>query len=221
MSGAEPPDSGPFRTRRWSGKPGIGHYARMQERSRVVILNGASSSGKTTLATGFRDQRAAVGDFWLLIGIDDFLSKIPTEWKSAGPDRGPFAEDGIRFEITPEGPGVRVGSVGRQILRAYQAGVAAAAHIGLNVIVDEVVIDRMSWDDWTAALNGVDVVWVGVRCSPEVAEERNRARGHRFAGLARAQSTTVHREASYAFELDTTTHTPEEALSDLTHRLGY
>jgi len=193
----------------------------MQERSRVVILNGASSSGKTTLATAFRDQRAAVGDFWLLIGIDDFLSKIPTEWKSAGPDRGPFAADGIRFEITREGPGVRVGSVGRQILRAYQAGVAAAAHIGLNVIVDEVVIDRMSWDDWTAALNGVDVVWVGVRCSPEVAEERNRARGDRFAGLARAQSATVHRDASYAFELDTTTQTPEEAVSELTHRLGY
>ena len=193
----------------------------MHERSRVVILNGASSSGKTTLATAFRDQQAAVGDFWLLIGIDDFLSKIPTEWKSAGPDRGPFAADGIRFEITREGPGVRVGSVGRQILRAYQAGVAAAAHIGLNVIVDEVVIDRTSWDDWTAALNGADVVWVGVRCSPEVAEERNRARGDRFASLARAQTATVHRDASYAFELDTTTQTPEETVSELTHRLGY
>src|SRR5712691_10215537 len=111
----------------------------MQGRSRVVILNGASSSGKTTIATAFRDQRAAVGDYWLLIGIDDFLPKIPMEWKSVGPDRGPFAADGVRFEITEEGPGVRVGSVGRRILRAYQAGVAAAAHVGLNVIVDEVV----------------------------------------------------------------------------------
>lgn len=186
-----------------------------------MILNGASSSGKTTIATGFRDQRAAVGDFWLLIGIDDFLSKIPIEWKSAGPDRAPFAADGIRFEMTREGPGVRVGSVGRQILRAYQAGVAAAAHVGLNVVVDEVLIDRTSWDDWNVALAGMDVVWVGIRCSPEVAEERNRARGDRFAGWARAQTATVHRDAKYDFEIDTTTQTQDEALLQLTHRLGY
>jgi chloramphenicol 3-O phosphotransferase len=192
----------------------------MQGRSRVVILNGTSSSGKTTIATAFRDQRAAVGDFWLLTGIDDFLSKIPYAWKSAGPDRGPFAAEGIRFEIAQEEP-VRVGSVGRQVLRAYQAGVAAAAHVGLNVIVDEVVIDRTSWDDWTDALAGLDVVWVGIRCSAEVAEERNRARGDRFAGLARAQTATVHRDAGYDFEIDTTTQTPDEALSQLIHRLGY
>jgi chloramphenicol 3-O phosphotransferase len=193
----------------------------VQGRSRVVILNGASSSGKTTIATAFRDQRAAVGDFWLLIGIDDFLSKIPTDWKSAGPERGPFAADGIRFEMTRGGPSVRVGSVGRQVLRAYQAGVAAAAHVGLNVIVDEVIIDRTSWDDWTVALAGLDVVWVGIRCSPEVAEERNRARGDRFAGLARAQTATVHRDAGYDFEIETTTEPPERALSQLTHGLGY
>ncbi len=193
----------------------------MPQKFRVVILNGAPSSGKTTLATAFRDQRAAVGDLWLLLGIDDVLSKIPSEWKSAGPDRGPFAADGIRFEIVADGTGVRVGNVGRQVLRTYQAGVAAAAHVGINVIVDEVVIDRTSWDDWIRALVGLDVVWVGILCSAEVAEERNRARGDRFAGLARALSATVHRDARYDFEIDTTTNTPDEALSQLTHRLGY
>jgi chloramphenicol 3-O phosphotransferase len=156
-----------------------------------------------------------------LIGIDDVLSKIPAEWKSAGPDRGPFATDGIQFEMTTEGPGVRVGKLGRQALRAYQAGVAAAAHLGLNVIVDEVVIDGTSWDDWNVALAGLDVVWVGIRCSPEVAEERNRARADRFAGLARALTAIVHRDATYDFEIDTTTQTQNQVLSQLTRRLGY
>ena len=107
------------------------------------------------------------------------------------------------------------------MLRAYQAAVAAAAHIGLNVIVDEVLIDLTSWHDWSVALAGLDVVCVGIRCSPEVAEERNRARGDRYAGLARAQTATVHQDARYDFEVDTTTQTPDEALSQLTHRLGY
>src|SRR6266496_3328261 len=98
---------------------------------------------------------------------------------------------------------------------------AAAAHVGLNVIVDEVVIDRTSWDDWAVALAGLEVVWVGVRCSAEVAEERNRARGDRFAGLARALTATVHRHVRYDFEIDTTTQTPDEVLAQLTDRLGY
>jgi chloramphenicol 3-O-phosphotransferase len=37
----------------------------------------------------------------------------------------------------------------------------------------------------------------------------------------RAQTATVHRDAAYDFEIDTTTQTPDEALSQLTHRLGY
>jgi chloramphenicol 3-O phosphotransferase len=188
--------------------------------SRVVVLNGASSAGKTTIATGFRDQRAAVGDFWLLTGIDDFLTKLPSEWKSAGPDHGTFAADGIRFERTSEGVRVRVGRVGRQLLRAYQAGVAAAARVGVKVIVDEVVIDKTSWDDWTGVLAGLEVVWVGIRCSAEVAEERNRVRGDRFAGLARAQTVTAHQHARYDFEIDTTIRTPDDAVLELTRRLG-
>ena len=70
----------------WRAHPG--HDAVMQEMSRIVVLNGSSSAGKTTLANAFRDQRAAVGDFWLLIGIDDFLAKLPIEWKAAGADVG-------------------------------------------------------------------------------------------------------------------------------------
>lgn len=186
-----------------------------------MILNGASSSGKTTMATSFRDERAAAGDFWLLTGIDDFLAKLPIQWQRVGPESGPFAADGVRFDRTPQGLEVRVGRVGRQLLRAYQAGAAAAVRTGLNVIVDEVVIDRTSWDDWTIALAGLDVVWVGVRCSPEVAEQRERVRPDRFHGLARAQTAVVHRDARYDFEIETTARTPGEALSELSHRLGY
>src|SRR5262245_54178127 len=193
----------------------------MRDGARVVILNGASSAGKTTLATAFRDQRAVAGDFWLLTGIDDYLAKLPAEWHSAGRFRGPYAGDGIRFESSAEGVTIAVGGVGRQLLRAYQASVGAAARVGLNVIVDEVVADRASWNDWAASLQGLNVVWVGVRCSADVAEEREKARGDRFRGLARAQTAAVHQDADYDFEIDTTTQAPDHALLELTRHLGY
>ena len=117
---------------------------------------------------------------------------------------------------------VSVGSVGRLLLQAYQASVAAAGRAGLNIMVDEVVIDRTSWEDWGIALAGLDVIWVGIRCSAEVAEERNRARGDvRYAGLASALTVTVHRDAIYDFEIDTTALTPPAALEELSHHLGY
>jgi hypothetical protein len=51
-------------------------------------------------------------------------------------------------------------------------------------MVDEVVIDLTSWEDWGIPLAGLDVVWVGIRYLAEVAQERNRARGDdRYAGL--------------------------------------
>jgi len=194
----------------------------MERTGRVVILNGASSAGKTTLATAFRDQRATVGDFWLLTGIDDFLKKLPSEWRSVGHDRGASATDGVRFETAPDGLQVRVGSVGRQVLRAYQMAVGAAARVGLNVIVDDVVIDKTHLDDWNSSVAGLDVDWVGIRCAPDVAEGRERSRGdNRYSGLSRAQTEIVHRDARYDFEIDTTTQTPAQELSALTRQLGY
>jgi chloramphenicol 3-O phosphotransferase len=193
----------------------------MAKMPRVVILNGGASAGKTTLATGFRDQRAAAGDFWLVVGIDDFLAKLPSAWKSTDGEGGAFAEVGIRFETTPDGPRVRVGAVGRQLLRAYLGAVVAAARMGLNVLVDEVVIDKKSWDDWTNLLQGLDVVWVAVRCAPEVAEERNQVRGVRFPGIAAAQAVTSHENVTYDFEIDTTTQPPDTVLFALMRGLGY
>ena len=47
---------------------------------RVVILNGASSSGKTSIVDAFRAQRAARGELWLVTGIDDYISKLPADF---------------------------------------------------------------------------------------------------------------------------------------------
>jgi chloramphenicol 3-O phosphotransferase len=140
---------------------------------RLVILNGASSSGKTTLATAFRDQQAALGEFWLLIGIDDFLSKLPPEWLDLGLATGPGARaiEGLRFTTTPTGRALAVGETCRRLLHVYHRAVAAAARSGLDV-VDDVVIDEGILDDWLEVLAGLQPTWIGVRCSPEMAVER-------------------------------------------------
>ena len=189
----------------------------MAASGQVIILNGASSSGKTTLASAFRDERAAAGEFWLLIGIDDFLSKMPAAWLDLGLATGPgaHAQDGLRFETTSTGLQLKIGATCRRLLHAYHQAAAAAARSGLNVIVDDVVIDDEVLGDWLDVLGELKPTWVGIRCSPEVTAERERRRGNRPVGMTGTQTDSVHRSLLYAFEIDTGDLAPSEALDEL------
>ena len=189
---------------------------------RLIILNGASSSGKTTLASAFRDERAAAGEFWLLVGIDDFLSKVPAPWLDLGLATGPgaHAQDGLRFVTSSLGRELEIGASCRRLLHAYHHAVAAAARSGLNVIVDDVVIDDGVLRDWLDVLDELEPTWVAVRCAPEITAAREVRRGDRPVGMTGTQTDSVHRSLRYAFEIDTGELTPGEALDELRGRLA-
>lgn len=57
---------------------------------------------------------------------------------------------------------------------------------------------------WRRALDGLDVLWVGVRCDRDVAAGREMARGNRVTGMAAKQAGIVHRGVAYDLEVDTT-----------------
>lgn len=189
------------------------------EAGRVVILNGTSSAGKSTISQKFCEVRAALGDLWLPVAIDDFNLKLPEQWFSAGDFKGQFSQDGVRFEPAAGGLQVRVGEVGRRFYGAYHRSVEAIARAGFNVIVDEVAFDEATIADWSVALRDLRVAWVAVRCDPAVAQARELARGDRLPGLALGLSAVVHRYASYDLELDTSELSPDEACSRLTELL--
>ena len=180
---------------------------------RVVILNGASSTGKTSIIECFRAWEAVAGDFWLVAAIDDVLARLPSEWNDVGWPGGPgrFADDGLRVVSGASGTMMSVGPLLRRLLRLYQQGVASAARAGFDVIVDEVVLDPTARQDWIDALLGLPVSWVAVRCSAKTMEQRERQRGDRPIGLARAQLATVHTDMRYDMEIDTTFQTAEGA----------
>lgn len=174
-----------------------------------MILNGASSSGKSTLTEGFCALRADQGELWLRTGIDDFLSKIPGQFFSAPDWFGEHEAEGVRFEPFEHGIRVVTGSKAMAVLAAYRRAVAACARAGVDVVVDEVVLDELAARDWDRALDGLPVLWVAVRCAPEVLAERERDRGDRYVGLAVAQDRSVHGHVSYDLEIETTHAVPE------------
>jgi len=182
---------------------------------RVVIVNGASSVGKSTLVDHVAAARAVRGECWICVSIDDFNAKLPAQWFDVVSFTGPFAEHGVRFESSPDGLVVAVGDLGRRLFATYRRSVALWAHHGFNVLVDEVTFDEEAARDWDAALVGVDVSWVGLHCAPDVAESRERQRGDRASGLARGLSAVVHRHVHYDLELDSTSEDPTDLARQL------
>ncbi len=108
-----------------------------------------------------------------------------------------------------------VGDVGRELFSVYRRAVTTWARGGFNVMVDEVAYDREAVMDWPVALGDLRTTWVGIRCDPDVAAERERLRGDRQIGLARGMSAMVHEHATYDFELDTSEATPEQLVAEL------
>jgi chloramphenicol 3-O phosphotransferase len=188
---------------------------RVSERfGRIIVLNGASSVGKSTIATQFVGLRAERGECWVIVGIDDFLVKLPWQWFDTELD-GPYGADGFRFEPSPDGVVASVGEVGRRLLATYRRSVALWSRQGFDVIVDDVTFDADAAADWDVALAERPVTWVGVQCDPAVAEARERARGDRVPGLARGLSAVVHAHRSYDLELDSTFATPDALVAAL------
>jgi chloramphenicol 3-O phosphotransferase len=163
---------------------------------RVLFLNGGSSAGKTTLG---RSLQSALRDPWLLLGIDLLIWTLPPEMINS-----------------PEGLSVRDGVITRgrlfmSLYAGYQMAVAALARSGVNVLLDDLTLDGV--DDqhrWNDVLHGLDVIWVGVRCAPEIAAEREAERGSRLPGTARHQAESVHKGVRYDLEVDSGVLDPGE-----------
>lgn len=157
----------------------------------VIVLNGASSSGKSGIA---RCLQAILPDPWLALGVDTLIQAMPASARMSA----------AGIDITPGGE-VTVGSQFRALEAAWIEGVAAMARAGVRVIVDEVFLGgAASQRRWQDALGALPALWVGVRCDAAVAAGREIARGDRVAGQAASQAKVVHEGVAYDLEVDTT-----------------
>jgi chloramphenicol 3-O phosphotransferase len=179
----------------------------MASRGRVIVLNGTSSAGKSTL---LRALQARLDGPWLGVGIDTVVFALPARYL----DQPGWSEV---FRYVPTEPGaaapfrIESGELGMRLFDGLHRMVGSLADAGLSVIVDHVLLEPAWLPDLAARLEGHDVLFVGVRCPLEVVVERERARRDRTVGQAAAQWEVVHRAGGYDVEVDTSELSPEAA----------
>jgi chloramphenicol 3-O phosphotransferase len=162
----------------------------------VIVLNGGSSSGKSSIA---RCLQEVLPQAWLSVSVDTFVDALPPRLREGG--------EGLL--IGPDGE-VSVGPAFEELDAAWLAGIAAMVRAGAHVVIDDVFLGGpLSHARWARVLTGLDVLWVGVRCAPGAAADREAARGDRVPGMAAKQAALVHEGVAYDLEVDTTSASAE------------
>ena len=147
----------------------------------IILLNGTSSSGKTSLAKAL--QSALPQRQYLHVQLNAFRDMEPPGYFSR--------------ERAAAGP-LRVAA----LCRAMHATVAEYAAHGQNVIFDH-VLSVDAWHYLFEDFSDQRLHLVGVHCTAEELVRREQARGDRPHGLAQSQLGSVHANREYDFEVDT------------------
>lgn len=163
--------------------------------SRIILLHGASSAGKSTLAKAI--QRA----------LDESFLHLASDYVSLGlPERrdaeGPFK---WRDNVRP------------RFFDGFQRCIAAFAAAGNDLIVDHIIEFRSWREDLRRLLRPFDVFIVGVHCSLNEIDRRESLRGDRQAGEGRShvEDDQIHSFGPYDYEVETTGKNPAEVAHDV------
>ncbi len=153
---------------------------------RLVLFNGASSSGKTTLTKAVAGRLRTP---WLVLPVDLF-HQIRTRPDAHLTDR-------------------QWQDVFHRTRAAYHRALVGAAACGCDVLGDHVLSEPWRLDDLLRLSVGLDVLLVHVTCDPAELLRREKSRSDREPGTARTQQRLVFAHGDCDLTVDTT-HGPDE-----------
>jgi chloramphenicol 3-O phosphotransferase len=177
----------------------------------LIVLNGPSSAGKSTIISSLQD-------LWprplFASGLDVFIGGWPGSFVTLpGIDNARVATSGMRI-VPGVGPAPswipEYGDEFHEIMRFAHELWAAMNAGGIDVVVDHVILDATLREQALSTLQGA--FWVGVTCDMDELVRRESARGDRRRGFASGTAAIVHNEMNYDLVVDTT-NTPADELA--------
>ena len=157
------------------------HNTSIQTSGKIIIINGPSSAGKTTLALALQKQ---IDIPFMRFSFDLFLDhkSLPMEQIR----NGTFSWEDMRPPV----------------FRGIHQCLPALATAGNNVIFDHIIENKEWLHELIALISDLDVFFVGLHCSLPELERREMQRGDRRKGEAQQDFQTVHSITAYDLELN-------------------
>lgn len=161
----------------------------------IVILNGTSSSGKSSIV---RALQGILEEPYLEAGLDKFLWMLPKQY--------------LNHPLWDEVLGLadKAGPVGHRLVSGMHQAIAALSRAGNHVVAEHVLVDRSWLAECANLFSQFPALFVGVYCPLEVLEQRERSRKDRTLGQARRQFDIIHAHGVYDVQVDTSIKSVEE-----------
>lgn len=175
----------------------------------LIVLNGASSAGKTTTANALAPL---LGADCVLTGLDELLARVQPFGPEASDGWGQLRRTGrvLWFQL-------RDGRL--RLFQRLHREVIAHVQQGRPVIVETSLMDRRALLDAAACFAPLDGWFVGLRPPLAIAEAWEAARGDRPLGQARKHDHLIHAHATYDLLIDPSRLTPDEVAATILQRL--
>lgn len=153
---------------------------------KIILLNGPSSSGKSTLSKSLKELIASKrSENYEVVSIDDFMKVSTSET---------IYEDDV-YEIS--------GEMCEKVRELYSAG--------NGVIIDHVITSERIYDQLIDSMAPDKVDTVHIVCALDVLLKREEERGDRCVGSAEASFTYLYPKEGYDVEVDTGNLSSSEA----------
>ena len=157
----------------------------------VILLNGTSSAGKTSIAKALQATFVVP---YLHVPIDAFYTMCPANLMNPSN----IEEIEMWSQCMP------------LVISGFHQAIAALVKARNNVIVDHVMEEDGWLQECVRIWSRFSVCFVGVKCPIETLEQRERERGDRAISQARYQYPRVHRYDLYDVEVDTSVLSPDD-----------
>ena len=164
------------------------------KKGKVIILNGVSSSGKTTLAKALQN---AFNEPYIRLSIDDFISMMP----------GKMVENDL-------------GNTVYKSQTILLQTIMMLSDAGTNVVVDNIMLTYFqTLKQYVSLLHDYPVLLVRVDCPPHELRRRETERGDRAIGQGESQINDLEPQALYDITVNTFINTTAECVNLIEKKL--
>jgi len=167
----------------------------MSHSSKLIILEGPSGSGKSSLSCAL--QEALLPGMWLSFSMDTLIYTLPPSVLR-------------RCNTVNDWSGVDGRAIGAAALRC----VRVLIECGNNVIFDLCIPSRQYADVFESDVKDLSPVMVGVRCAWQEIERRTLDRADRSMEEAERSFKNPHTFQRYDLVINTTENSPEAAAAE-------
>ena len=164
-------------------------YYAIHRKPDVILLNGPSSAGKSSIAKALQQLLLDRGTDTVILSLDDYLQMSANE---------PIWEDDV-FAIIPR----------------MCEGIEAALRDGKTVIIDHVITSFRIWQALCNAVSESQKKTVLVSCDVETLRRREAERGDRCAGSAEASLQYLYPKTGYDLCVDSSEASPEALAEEI------